>query len=137
MFGTRSSMFQVLPIFTVIGVLFAAPAIAGGAVLYDQTANPIPDGLNSQEYPDNSTFTNQLADDFTVPAGQTWTITEIDVVGEGNAVLPVNVHFYTDLNALPGMRLFFHPQIAAGNGPDYTIPLSGVPPLGPGTYWAS
>src|SRR5438876_5065860 len=50
-------------------------------VLYDQLNNPGSGATSSQEAPDFPTFTDFAADDFVVPSGQTWNITEVDAQG--------------------------------------------------------
>ena len=55
-------------------------------VLYDQydnaTATP-PVDITSQDFEASfDAFDNQAADDFVVPVGETWNVTEVDVLGE-------------------------------------------------------
>ena len=54
----------------------------------------------------NDPFDSFAADDFVVPAGQTWNITEVDVAGEysvgGGPAASFNVFFYADCATLPG-----------------------------------
>src|ERR1700730_17371084 len=75
----------------------AAPQV----VLYDQYNNAGANATVSQDFePANNAFDNQGADDFVVPAGQTWTINEVDVQGlyfngPGPAA-SFNVFFYQD-----------------------------------------
>ena len=70
---------------------FPLPALPD-SVLYDQMTNPAPTpgGVTSQDFETvNDPFDTFAADDFVVPAGQTWTITEVDVAGEyGNGPGP-------------------------------------------------
>jgi hypothetical protein len=124
--------------------LSASPARA--AVLYDQTAGPAPESFTSNAYPANPTVDSKLADDFTVPAGQSWEITQVDVAGTypygggiyGDAGYPpssVNLDIYTSAGVVPGSTVFSATGITATNGPDYLIPLGNVPLLGPGDYW--
>jgi hypothetical protein len=123
-------------------VLLLAPAAANGDVLYDQTSNPAAFGSNvtSQDFftPDNA-LDAQAADDFTVPPGQLWGINELDVVGDVSNTPPtdVNVFIYANAGTLPGAQLFGQIGIATTGSPDFVIPLTGVPALGPGTYWVS
>ena len=65
----------------------AAPA----TILYDQTDNPAPTPppppsngvVTSQDYdPEFDNYDSFAADDFVVPEGQIWNITEVDVIGE-------------------------------------------------------
>src|SRR5439155_2376121 len=82
-----------------------APAV----VLYDQINNPAPTpgGVTSQDFEAAfDPFDSSAADDFVVPAGQTWNITEVDVAGEytvgGGPAASFNVFFYSDTATLPG-----------------------------------
>ena len=69
---------------------------------YDQTDNgSVGTGSVSQNFETaNDAFDNQVADDFVVPAGQTWTIQQVNVTGSyfnGNGpATSVNVFFYSD-----------------------------------------
>ena len=126
-----------------IGVSLALPAGANAEVLYDQTdhaapASSDPGGPNfsPSNYfgPDNA---DRTADDFTVPAGETWTLTEVDVRGafEGPEAEPeVNVFIYADDNGKPGEELWSQ-GIGGTTGPNYEIPLTDGPKLEAGTYW--
>jgi hypothetical protein len=122
--------------------LLAAPTGAGAAVLYDQTANPSGGGHGSNEYNSpNEGWDDQIADDFTVPPGQSWQISHVDVLGSvGSSPTPpssVNVFLYANAGTLPGTELFHETGIAATGQPNYSIPLIGAPDLAPGTYWVS
>ena len=77
-------------------------------ILYDQydnaTTNP-PVDITSQDFEASfDQYDSQAADDFVVPSGQTWTITEVDVMGEysGGPAASFNVYFYQDSGGLPG-----------------------------------
>jgi hypothetical protein len=95
---------------------------------------------NSQHYePYMQTYEDFLADDFVVPAGQTWILDEVDVAGVlvGNG--PVD-HFNVVVHAdagLPGAPIYSelnaaYAQPTTGN---YIIPLHVPAVLGPGRYW--
>src|SRR5690606_17644991 len=117
----------------------------GGDILYDQSGNP---GLNSTSSQDfeaaNDPFDNQAADDFVVPAGETWTITSVDAQGAYfNGVGPAdsyNVYFYADAAGLPGaevesqMALTYTDPSGLGSP---SIPLAAPVVLTEGTYWVS
>jgi len=121
--------------FVVVGAIFPSPAPA--AVLYDQTANPGLQKTESMSYAPPSDV--EAADDFAVPAGQQWTLTEVDVLGKPGdpSSLQTYVRIYADAGGVPGGLLFQQDAIQATNGPSYNSPLSNAPPLGPGTYWVS
>jgi hypothetical protein len=119
----------------------ALPAGAQAVVLHDQTdqlgfySNPSDDYATSQDALDN-----QLADDFTVPPGQRWQISRIDLIGTDDGPVPqvVNAWIYASAGTLPGAQRFQQLGIAATNYPNYVVPLSGAPGLdGPATYWIS
>jgi uncharacterized repeat protein (TIGR01451 family) len=132
----------------VVGCLWAGGAQA--AVLYDQMT-PLQE---PQSGFDSNQFTvlepvfgsdQQVADDFTVPAGQSWTISQVDVAGfyTGSQAIPTNVNVFlyaTDPNNpdIPvDPPLFQQLNTATSNGPNYVIPLTSAPALGPGHYWVS
>src|SRR5438094_4807671 len=78
-------------------------------VLYDQINNPAPTpgGVTSQDFEAAfDPFDSFAADDFVVPGGQTWNITEVDVSGEysvgGGPAASFHVFFYSDTATLPG-----------------------------------
>src|SRR6266446_10945284 len=71
------------------------------AILYDQTDNPGTNATSSQDFETaNDTFDDQAADDFVVPAGDTWTIQQVVVSGVYfNGTGPAasfNVTFYSN-----------------------------------------
>ena len=122
----------------VIGAL-AVPASAPAAVLYDQMSIVAPPAMPTSTPSMSYEAPNDVegADDFTVPAGQTWTITEVDALGHGPVELKTDVYFYADAGGSPGAKIFDQDEIAATNGPNYNSPLTGGPVLGPGTYWVA
>ena len=126
----------------VLTTALAVPSAAGAAVLYDQTDNagtPTAAAADPNFSPSND-FSNgngdRSADDFTVPAGQSWAIDEIDVAGAFSmpASETVNVYIYADDSGHPGPELLNEAATATG-GPDYAVPVSGAPVLGAGHYW--
>jgi hypothetical protein len=87
------------------------PTPTPGAVLYDQYDNfatkeavniPSQDAETALDF-----FDSQAADDFIVPAGQTWQVTEVDVLGEYDSAGPAasfHVFFYENgAGDLPGI----------------------------------
>ena len=119
------------------------PAVPA-AVLYDQMTNPAPTpgGVTSQDFETvNDPFDTFAADDFVVPAGQTWTISEVDVAGEyGNGPGPAasfNVFFYTDSATLPGTLIATRLANPFSNGANAMITLTSPVVLTAGTYWVS
>ena len=124
--------------------LGAVPALAGAAVLHDQNSGGDGTGFFSQPDTDSGTF-SELADDFTVPDGQSWTIDQVDVTGHYDAgtgpVSAVDVRLYSNSGAnLPDSQLFEELGIIPLNGtagPSFSIPLTGAPALSAGAYWVS
>ena len=123
---------------------FAPPPVrTGTVVLYDQYNNPANFDVTSQDFePTFDTFDDQAADDFVVPAGQTWSIEGVDVDGEynGGPAASLHVFFYSNAGTLPGAlacsRLANPFTIGPAAG-DAVITLSSPCVLTPGTYWVS
>ena len=137
-----ASVSRVVAFASALTALLVAPAWAGAAVLYDQTDNQ---GAAATVYtqpnfsPSNDWGGGEgdrTADDFTVPAGQSWTINEIDVAGAfmGSPGETVNVYIYTDASGHPGTELLNESSVATG-GPNYAVPVAFAPALEPGHYW--
>jgi len=110
-------------------------------ILYDQTDNPGPSGINSQNFEAAyNAYDNQGADDF-VATGN-WAVTTVEVSGvyfNGTGPAPsVNVWFYANAAGLPGTEVYAAlgvvPVDAAGS---FTLTLPTPAILAPGTYWVS
>lgn len=125
------------------------PATAGAETLDDQICCG-EFAIQSQELAASSDENMAVADDFTVPAGQTWSIGEVVSVWLAKdsdlANLPdVNLVIYADANSHPVAPLFTALGLAVQPAVldedeeifAYEIPLAGVPTLGPGSYWLS
>ena len=116
------------------------PPEAPQTVLYDQYNNVGANVTASDSFTDLPTFSSDSADDFVVPAGQTWAVQSIDVdgtyfVGAGPAT-DWNVLFYADSAGFPGAQVYnaTH-QAVLRNGHMFTINLPTPAMLNPGTYW--
>src|SRR5207244_4161967 len=48
-------------------------------VLYDQYDNDLDNGIVSADRTDDPSLSAEAADNFVVPSGQTWTVTEVDI----------------------------------------------------------
>ena len=112
-------------------------------ILYDQTDNVGTNGFPSQNFEASfDAYDNQGADDFVVPAAETWTIETVDILGSysvgGGPVPNVDVFIYDDAAGLPGTQVYSAlgvvPVDVAG---DLTITLPVAAVLGPGHYWLS
>ena len=109
-------------------------------VLYDQYNNASTTGTLSATFTDFPTFSSDLADDFVVPAGQTWNVQSIDADGVYfNGAGPAtswNVFIYADSAGLPGMQIFSAiNQPVTVVGTTYTVALPVPAVLTAGTYW--
>jgi hypothetical protein len=111
-------------------------------ILYDQLDNPGTASFVSQEFPDMPEFTAFLADDFFVPGGQSWRVTEVYAQGVYfNGSGPANnfnVFFYEDDGGLPG------PLVSSRTAQPYVesdgvfeVTLTAPVTLFSGTHWVS
>src|SRR5262249_26702140 len=112
-------------------------------VLYDQYDNPGSFSTSSQDFEaDFDPFDDFTADDFVVPAGQTWNVSEVDVQGTYDGftgpAISFHVFFYQDSGGLPGTQVYAAMDQPYTGGPtDFVINLSTAAVLAPGTYWMS
>jgi hypothetical protein len=119
-----------------------ATATSSG-VLYNQYNNAGSNATSSQDFEAaNDPFDDELADDFVVPGGETWTITGVDVDGVYfNGTGPaesVNVRFYQNSGTLPGTLVTERlAQSYTGSGGDFVINFGSSVVLTSGTYWMS
>ena len=112
-------------------------------VLYSQYDNAGANSSNSQDFESGfATFTDELADDFVVPGGQTWSVQTVDAQGVyfngSGPALSFNVRFYNDSSGMPGslvQSLLGQPFTVASN--DFTINLTSPVSLPAGHYWMS
>jgi hypothetical protein len=139
-----AGMRRLMAFVAVASGLLAMPIHASAEVLYDQTDNAGPASVGPSDFSPSNEFSSsnydRTADDFTVPAGETWTIDEIDVGGVfgGSPANPqVNAYLYSDASGTPGAEVFSQAAIPATGGPDYVVPLTGAPALSAGTYWVT
>ncbi|MEJ2103488.1 MAG: T9SS type A sorting domain-containing protein, partial [Ignavibacteriaceae bacterium] len=114
-------------------------------VLYEQMANAGTNSLTSQNFEASlDTYDNQGADDFEVPAGETWSIESIDVLGAYyNGTGPAtsfNVYFYNDASGFPGTvagQLENASFTDPGGLGSVSIAFSPAIELSAGSYWVS
>jgi hypothetical protein len=111
-----------------------APAV----VLYDQYDNSTGTAFESNLHADAADVVDYMADDFVVPGGETWTITEVDTMGIqfGAGGATFNVDFYTNgAGNLPDIQVY-HTDTGTytTNGTDWMITIPAAI-LTPGTYW--
>src|SRR5579885_729802 len=123
------------------GALSLAPANASQVVvLYDQYDSPANSTTLSATLADAFTFSGDLADDFVVPDGETWSITSIDADGAySNGSEPAtdwNVFIYADNGGLPGQQVYSALNVPATQlGTTFTINLQPSAVLASGRYW--
>jgi hypothetical protein len=123
------------------GLLLAPPLPeAPQTVLYDQYNNRGANVTLSGAFADFFQFNSDLADDFVVPAGQTWAVQSIVAdgkyfVGTGPAT-DWNVFFYADNAGFPGAQVYntTHQPVQQHNT-TFTVNLPTPAMLSPGTYW--
>ena len=130
------------------GCVFAAelPVPKGARELYTQNSNDAGDSINSQNYTsDFSSDNNQAADDFVIPKGKKWRVTEIDVSGAyfngSGPATSENVIFYRDKHGEPGVPVrggAFNNLIGTDHSASFDIRLPGGGlDLEAGKYWVS
>jgi hypothetical protein len=116
-----------------------------GNVLYDQYDNfstektpniPSQDAETALDF-----FDSQAADDFIVPAGESWQITEVDVLGEYDSTGPAasfHVFFYENgAGDLPGLLVASRLENPYTGSNDFVITLTEPVTLPEGHYWVS
>ena len=111
-------------------------------ILYDQLDNTGGSSFTSQEFPDSPEFTAFLADDFFVPGGQSWQVTEVYAQGAYfNGSGPANnfnVFFYEDDGGLPGTLVssrIAQPYVESDGV--FEVTLTAPVTLTSGTHWVS
>ena len=123
---------------TALALATSAAFAATDTMLWNQNANfggPVfSDAAGNED--------TAAADDFSVPAGQTWDIAQVDVSGlYFNGTGPASsqiVTFYTDKNGKPG-RIYRGPFTVncADNGGSFQCTLPKRAKLRSGTWWVS
>lgn len=114
----------------------------GRKVLYTQNSDSSFAYVNSQNYTSGVSADNdQSADDFVVPSGKKWKVTEVDVTGccSGSTTITENVTFYKDNNGEPGkpVRHGSFTNLSGTGNPNFAISLGKGVELKAGHYWVS
>ena len=122
-----------------------APIVQNDArakVLYDQTSNGSGVVYVSQKFDAAySSYDSQIADDFTVPAGKTWTVSEVDVVGgygaAGIKAKSENVSIYKpSAKGRPKLKVMEFDKVKGKDSAgSFSITLPQPVELKPGTYF--
>ena len=121
------------------------PTPTPGSILYDQydnVATKEPVNIPSQDAETAlDFFDSQAADDFIVPAGQIWHVTEVDVLAEYDSSGPAasfHVFFYENgAGDLPGMLVASRLENPYTGSNDFVITLTEPVTLPEGHYWVS
>lgn len=119
--------------------------IAGTAAVYDRLYRQYDATVSlitSQKFEAaNDSYTSMAADDFTVPAGEKWSVTEVSVNG---SILGVsvpenfNVRFFANsASNLPGAEIHSEMVPVPVGSENPTLPLAAPLLLSAGTYWVS
>ena len=131
----------------VLGAHFVVAPPAPNApqvILYDQYNNAATFATVSATFTDSPPNNCDLADDFVVPGGQTWSVQSIDADGvyfncpNNNCVGATdwNVFFYTDNAGFPGTQIYsatHQPAVHSGNTFTVNLPTPAV--LTAGACW--
>ncbi|MFN0279427.1 MAG: Calx-beta domain-containing protein, partial [Pyrinomonadaceae bacterium] len=145
---TTPSPFSPTPTSTFTATATGSPSCTPAGtpqVLYDQTNNAGTNATNSQDFEAaNDTFDNRGADDFVVPAGQTWTVQRVVAGGQyfngAGPAATFNVTFLSNSGSLPGTAVpggTFTGATYTNAAGVFTITLPGSVTLTAGTYWVS
>jgi hypothetical protein len=114
--------------------------------LWNQNSNYAGNGVSSMNWTSCCTsYADQAADDFVIPRGKKWTITEVDVTGAfftgGGPPESENVFFYKNGNGTPGNPIKMgtysglNGSVTSGDF-SITLPNGGLT-LKAGHYWLS
>ena len=109
-------------------------------VLYDQYNNAGTFATVSATFTDSPPNNCDLADDFVVPGGQTWSVQSIDADGVyfngSGPANSFNVFFYINNGSFPGTQVYSAAnQSFTQNGTTFTVNLPTPAVLTAGTYW--
>src|SRR5262245_41672812 len=116
-----------------------------GGILYDQYDNVATDEPVNIPSQDAETaldfFDSQAADDFVVPAGEAWQVTEVDILGDYDSNGPAasfHVFFYENgAGNLPGMLVASRLENPYTGSNDFVITLTEPVTLPAGHYWVA
>ena len=140
-----TSLASAAPRLTHKGEAHVPPVRANQAhTLYDQSGDDSGIGIVSQNFESSfDVYDCEGADDFVVPEGVRWKITEVDVVGTyfdgAGPSRSLNIVFYKDKRRAPGREIARFDEVVGdddGNG-SFRVPLAHGPKLKPGHYWLS
>jgi hypothetical protein len=116
--------------------------VGKGQTLYDQRGSSSGTGIDSQNFETfYDAYDDEAADDFIVPEGMRWKISEVDMEGyynEGPADT-FSVVFYRNSHGGPGKMIAQFTVVPPWYNGDGSLPLDlgGSVTLKPGHYWLS
>jgi hypothetical protein len=137
-----SVVMAAAPTKTVTGVAVKAQSQSLAPVLYDQNDNDSGNAISSQNFESAyDVYDNMGADDFVVPAGQKWIVSEVDVTGQYTLGPAASVHitFYKNKKNLPQNVVADYPAVkCADTAGSFVCNLGKTKAkLKPGKYWVS
>ena len=135
------------------GTLPPSPSPKSGTAFYNQLTPASSGYMISQTFTDpaSASYSSQAADDFEVPIGETWDITNIDIIGSyfaftGTPINGLNINIYNDNSGRPGTVVYQQENVTTYNEVKistdydsyrYEITLPQLLTLTEGTYWIS
>jgi hypothetical protein len=129
------------PTKSVAGMAVKAQSQSIAGVLYDQNDNDSGNAISSQNFESAyDVYDNMGADDFVVPAGQKWFVTEVSVTGQYTVGPAASVHitFYKNKKGLPNTVVADYPAVTcADTAGSFVCGLPSKAKLKPGKYWVS
>ena len=139
--STKARLLRSALILLSLLAICAIPFALADIVLYDQLNNPGTSATSSEEQLGSPQFTDFAADDFFVPSGETWVITEVDAQGVNGVVVPenFNVFFYQiGSGGLPGTQVYAATaQPYLNNAGVFQVTLTAPAVLTTGNYFVS
>ena len=117
-----------------------APGGGGAEALYSQLGEVSTEGgITAQDFETAyDVYDAEGADEFMVPAGETWTIDQVVALGTGptGPMLLANIRFYEDNAGMPGTMLFEYLDAVSTPSTDGDLDVA-IPPtvFTEGTYW--
>lgn len=139
-FFAGAAIFALATASTFADTLSDAPR-NGLATLWNQNSNFSGGGVDSTNFTSGTSYNSAAADDFIVPAGETWTVKEVDVSNacyNGTCQDSFNITFFANAKGLPGKIVKTFSNVSCTNSDSCTI--KGVKLSGGTrgrTYWVS
>ena len=119
------------------------PSLTGKDVLYGHTGQWLAGVVSTDWDSDYDEMDIRIADDFTVPEGATWKISEVHAYGgmgsAGGELASANISFFKDRNGQPGRVVAerLAAPIAKNVDGNFAVVLSTPVKLKAGHYWLS